>query len=248
VALPEGGLIATSIPGPAGWRARAESGELERVRVDGAFLGVRVPAGVERVTLDYRPPGFVLGMALGVASLITVIALAWVDRKALASMVAAPERARWPRPRLAFVAAAAIVAYLGASLARETIAAVHPYWLRGPYSFRERNPARWRLASAPVERLRAFLEQVEPRIPAGSRVAFAGIELPGTEAAYRAMWATYLLPRHHVLPAGQAWEGDYYIAYGTRLDRAGLELMWESEQGALYRSATAATPVLSSRE
>ena len=77
VALPEGGLIATSIPGPAGWRARAESGELERVRVDGAFLGVRVPAGVERVTLDYRPPGFALGVALGAAALIAVIALAW---------------------------------------------------------------------------------------------------------------------------------------------------------------------------
>ena len=269
VALPEGGLIATSIPGPAGWRARVETGELERVRVDGAFLGVRVPAGVERVTLDYRPPGFALGLALGAAALIAVIALAWLDRKALASMVGARERARWPRPRLAAVAAAAIVAYLAASLARETIAALHPYWLRGPHSFRERNPARWRLASAPVERLRAFLDEVEPRIPAGSRVVFAGVELQGTEAAYRAMWATYLLPRHHVLPAGQAWDGDYYVAYRTRLDRSGLELVWESEDGALYRAGsangeyhslrqqdlgaedgavTAATPVLSSRE
>ena len=53
------------------------------------------------------------------------------------------------------------------------------------------------------------------------------------------MWAAYLLPRHHVLPAGQAWDGDYYIAYRTRLDRAGLELMWESEDGALYRAGSA---------
>lgn len=242
LALEEGGLIATSIPGPAGWRARADGRELERVHVDGAFLGVRVPPGVERVTLDYSPPGFTLGATLGVAALVVVIVLGWVDRRALASIVSARTRVRWPRPRLALLAASAIVVYLAAGLARETMAALHPYWLRGPYSFRERNPARWRLESAPVERLRAFLLEVEPRIPDGSSVAFAGIELEGTEAAYRAMWATYLLPRHHVLPAGQAWDGEYYIAYRTRLDRAGLELMWESDDGALYRVGDPGAP------
>ena len=85
-------------------------------------------------------------------------------------------------------------------------------------------------------------------IPPGSRVAFAGIELQGTESAYRAMWAAYLLPRHHVLPAGQAWDGDYYVAYGTRLDRADLELVWESEEGASTARRTASRPVLSSAQ
>jgi hypothetical protein len=206
------------------------------VRVDGAFLGVRVPADVGEVTLDYRPPAFELGVLLGALAMGVVVGLLWADRRALVAIVSARERARWPRPRLAAVAALAIVIYLGASLARETLAALQPYWLRGPYSFREPNPARWRLASAPVERLRAFLARVEPLIPAGSRVAFAGVELQGTEGAYRTMWAAYLLPRHHVLAAGQAWDGDYYIAYRTRLDRPGLELVWESEQGALYRA------------
>jgi hypothetical protein len=163
------------------------------------------------------------------------------DRFALVRLVSARERARWPRPRLAALAALAILLYLGASLARETIGVLHPYWLRGPFSFREPNPARWRLASAPVERLRAFLAEVEPRIPAGTRVAFAGVELPGTESAYRAMWATYLLPRHHVLPAGQVWEADYHVAYHTRLDSPGLELMWENDDGALYRVAAASS-------
>jgi hypothetical protein len=239
--LPEGGVLATSIPGPVGWSVRAQDRELEPLHVDGAFLGARVPAGVERVIFEYRPPGFALGVALGIAAVATALVLLWLDRRALWAL--APRRGRaWRRPRLAVAAAAAVALYLLASLARETIDVLHPYWLRGPYSFRERNPARWRLGSAPVARLRAFLEEVEPRIPAGSRVAFAGVELEGTEPAYRAMWATYLLPRHHVLPAGGGWDGDYYVAYRTRLDRADLELVWENEDGALY------TPMLSSAE
>jgi hypothetical protein len=237
--LPEGGLVASSLPGPAGWRARAGGSELDRVRIDGAFLGVRVPAGTSEVTLYYRPPSIASGVMLGAVALVAVIGLAWTDRRALVTIVSARERARWPRPRLAVVAAIAIVIYLGASLARETLAALQPYWLRGPYSFREPNPARWRLASAPVERLRSFLAQVEPVIPVGSRVAFSGVELQGTEPAYRAMWAAYLLPRHHVLPAGQAWAGDYYVAYRTRLDRPGLELVWQSDDGAVYRAISA---------
>ena len=48
VALPHGGLIATSIPGPAGWSARTEGGKLDRVHVNGAFLGVLIPPGIEQ--------------------------------------------------------------------------------------------------------------------------------------------------------------------------------------------------------
>jgi hypothetical protein len=62
------------------------------------------------------------------------------------------------------------------------------------------------------------------------------------------MWAAYYLPRHHVLPAGQGWDGDYWIAYRTRLDRSDLELVWENDDGAVYRAASAPTPVLSSAE
>jgi hypothetical protein len=240
-------------------RARADDPRLATLHVDGAFLGVRVPPGVDRLTLTYRPHGFALGVAIGVAAWAIVAVLLAADRRALARFVSAPARARWPRPRLAVLGAAAVAFYLLASLAQETMTALHPYWLRGPYSFRERNPARWRLASAPVARLRAFLEEVEPFIPAGSRVAFAGRDFAGTENAYRAMWVTYLLPRHHVLPAGQWWDGDYYLAYGIRLDRPDLELIWESEDGAVYRwlrqpvggagdGVSTSTPVLSSSQ
>jgi len=133
------------------------------------------------------------------------------------------------------MSATVLALYLGANLARETVAALRPYWLRGGHAFRELDPAGWRLESPPAQRMAAFLALAGERIPAGSRVAFAGVDLPGTQSAYRAMWATYLMPRHHVLPAGQAWDGEWWVAYRTRVDRADLELVWENADGALYR-------------
>jgi len=79
LAVPGSGLrlLATSIQGPTGWHARAAGGaRLAELTVDGAFLGVVVPAGVSRVELVYRPPGFVAGTALGLLALLVVIALA----------------------------------------------------------------------------------------------------------------------------------------------------------------------------
>ncbi|HVR30439.1 MAG TPA: hypothetical protein VMS86_13010 [Thermoanaerobaculia bacterium] len=245
VAMPAGGLVATSIPGPAGWSARSGAAggasavgsagaRLERLRVNGAFLGIRVPPGVEEITLGYRPPGFLWGVSLAAIAVIAVAALLAFDRPRLAFSLA-PRRAR-RRPRPAWVLAAALALYLAVSLAHETMAALRPYWVRGPNAFRELNPAGWRLASPPAKKMAAFLELAASRIPDGSRVAFAGVDLPGTQSAYRAMWAAYLLPRHHVVPAGQAWEGDYWIAYRTRVDRRDLELIWENDDGALYRA------------
>jgi hypothetical protein len=69
-------LVATSIPGPDGWRARAPGGErLATVRINGAFLGVRVPPGVEVVELAYLPPGLALGLVLAAISAGVVGAL-----------------------------------------------------------------------------------------------------------------------------------------------------------------------------
>ena len=79
LAVPGSGLrlLATSIQGPAGWHARAAGGaRLAELTVDGAFLGVVVPAGVSRVELAYRPPGLVAGTALAFLALVVVIALA----------------------------------------------------------------------------------------------------------------------------------------------------------------------------
>jgi Bacterial membrane protein YfhO len=70
-------LLATSVPGPDGWRARSGGRSLRTVTVNGAFTGVIVPAGARDVTLDYRPPGFAAGASVSlVAVLLLVPALA----------------------------------------------------------------------------------------------------------------------------------------------------------------------------
>lgn len=70
--IPAGGetLLATSIPWSAGWKARMGGKDLQVLTVNGAFVGVRLPAGATRVTLRFLPPGFVAGaVACGVSLL-----------------------------------------------------------------------------------------------------------------------------------------------------------------------------------
>ncbi|HET9229493.1 MAG TPA: hypothetical protein VFR31_22625 [Thermoanaerobaculia bacterium] len=62
-------LLATSLTLPEGWR----TGPFEKVVVNGAFLGVHVPAGASRVELRYIPPGFVAGWVIGALSLLAVV-------------------------------------------------------------------------------------------------------------------------------------------------------------------------------
>jgi membrane protein YfhO len=54
-------LLATSVPFARGWTARAAGRALRTVTVDGAFLGVRVPAGVGPIELRFLPPGLLAG-------------------------------------------------------------------------------------------------------------------------------------------------------------------------------------------
>ena len=64
-------LLASSLLQPEGWA----TGGLKKVVVNGAFLGVHVPAGVSRVELLYRPPGFGAGLLLGFLALVLTGAL-----------------------------------------------------------------------------------------------------------------------------------------------------------------------------
>ena len=67
-------LLATSLPGPAGWRALGSPGaaRLLTLTVNGAYLGVRVPAEVKAVRLTYRPPGFEIGLVLASFALVVI--------------------------------------------------------------------------------------------------------------------------------------------------------------------------------
>lgn len=69
-------LLATSLPGPSGWRAfgsglaaASVSTRLRTLTVNGAYLGVRIPAGVEEIRLRYRPSGLEVGLALAALAL-----------------------------------------------------------------------------------------------------------------------------------------------------------------------------------
>ncbi|MEM7048292.1 MAG: hypothetical protein AAF604_01475 [Acidobacteriota bacterium] len=65
-------LLATSLRGPDGWRARTSEGRLlDTLTVNGAFLGLRIPPGVGAVELHYRPSGIGVGGAFtGLAALL----------------------------------------------------------------------------------------------------------------------------------------------------------------------------------
>ncbi|HXT20898.1 MAG TPA: YfhO family protein, partial [Thermoanaerobaculia bacterium] len=69
-------LLATSLPGPRGWRAIGGGATLQALTVNGAFLGVRVPPGVERVRLRYLPPGLWPGVAAAVLGALGLAAVA----------------------------------------------------------------------------------------------------------------------------------------------------------------------------
>ncbi len=68
VEIPKEGekLLASSLPFPEGWTAGPG---LRTVTVNTAYLGVVAPEGVGRVDLTFAPPGFRLGLILGLASL-----------------------------------------------------------------------------------------------------------------------------------------------------------------------------------
>ena len=74
-------LLASSVPFSAGWSARAGGRALPTLHVDGAFLGVRLPAGVSRVELRFLPPGFVAGCGVFGLSLAAFLFLLWTGGK-----------------------------------------------------------------------------------------------------------------------------------------------------------------------
>lgn len=68
-------LLATSLPSPEGWRVRMEDRTLETITVNGAFLGVVIPAGEGHLELRYLPPRFIAGLTLAGISLVVRLGL-----------------------------------------------------------------------------------------------------------------------------------------------------------------------------
>ncbi len=64
-----------------GWRAELDARSAALLRADYAFRGVRLPAGKHRVVFRYRPPLFLLGLALSLAGAALAAALLLAARK-----------------------------------------------------------------------------------------------------------------------------------------------------------------------
>lgn len=88
-------LLATSLPQPEGWKA----GGLETLVVNGAFLGVHVPAGASRVELRFQPPGFLPGVLLGALALAATAGLLISSWRRGTRRAASRSR---PRPRRSY--------------------------------------------------------------------------------------------------------------------------------------------------
>ena len=69
-------LVATSLTAWPGWKARLDGVALSAVPYNHAFLAFRVPHGRHRLSLRYRPDGFVFGAAVTLATLALCAVLA----------------------------------------------------------------------------------------------------------------------------------------------------------------------------
>lgn len=59
-----------------GWTVEGGGRPLRTLMANGAFLGIRVPAGRTRIVCRYRPPGFRTGLAISAGSLLLVVVIA----------------------------------------------------------------------------------------------------------------------------------------------------------------------------
>jgi hypothetical protein len=76
----EGGLLVVSRLAYPGWRASLDGAALPIVRVDGALIGIAVPAGTHQVRLRYRPSSYLAGSAVSLVALAVWVALVMAAR------------------------------------------------------------------------------------------------------------------------------------------------------------------------
>jgi hypothetical protein len=95
-----GGLVVSSVTFCRGWRLAVDEREAGLLRVNAGFLGFLVPPGPHRVTLDYRPAGWVWGLrlcALTVAAgIASMAARGWLAARRRRSRSISPTSAAAP--------------------------------------------------------------------------------------------------------------------------------------------------------
>ena len=74
-------LVASSEPAAPGWVVRVNHEVVPIVRVNGAFLGFWVPAGHSRVSIEYQPSSFRIGLLLALMTLATLAVIGHRSRR-----------------------------------------------------------------------------------------------------------------------------------------------------------------------
>jgi hypothetical protein len=82
VTAPQRALVASSQPAMRWWDVRINGAESPVMRVNGAFIGFYVPAGVSDVRVKYRPRPFYTSLAVSAATLLVLAGWALMLRKA----------------------------------------------------------------------------------------------------------------------------------------------------------------------
>lgn len=77
------GLLVLADTAYPGWRATVDDRPAAIYVTNHLFRGVAVPAGPHRVRFEYRPWSISVGLVLSALGVLLLLALAWVDRRAL---------------------------------------------------------------------------------------------------------------------------------------------------------------------
>lgn len=69
----ENGVLATTIPYDEGFKVFVDNKEMEKILINGVFLGIEVPQGIHHFKIEYQIKGFNLGMGISLAGLMLLV-------------------------------------------------------------------------------------------------------------------------------------------------------------------------------
>lgn len=81
-------FIASSQPAIDGWKVEIDGRDAEIIRVNGAFIGFRVPAGTSKVKVSYEPLGWTIGLVVSLLGFVGLLGSSRVGPDRRASSVA----------------------------------------------------------------------------------------------------------------------------------------------------------------
>ncbi|SFX20014.1 Uncharacterized membrane protein YfhO [Thermoactinomyces sp. DSM 45891] len=75
------GILYLSIPYSKGWKAKIDGKEVETMKVNSTFIGIPLTKGEHKVELSYFTPNLVMGTAISLITLLSLIGYFWWERK-----------------------------------------------------------------------------------------------------------------------------------------------------------------------